>query len=83
VECVSVPLFPDMSIASLDALCTSTTPLRRLSVISFDPSAPDFLFEALAKRFDQLEALHLVMLMAEYNQVSLFFLTLFCAWELR
>lgn len=83
VECVSIPLFPDMSIASLDALCTSTTPLRRLSVISFDPSAPDFLFEALAKRFDQLEALHLVMLMAEYNQVSLFFfLTFFCAWEL-
>jgi len=88
VECVSIPLFPDMSLASLDALCTSTTPLRRLSVISFDPSAPDFLFEALAKRFDQLEALHLVMLMAEYNQVSLpffffpFFFHAFCAPEL-
>ncbi|KAF8966053.1 hypothetical protein BDZ97DRAFT_1917758 [Flammula alnicola] len=68
VEVVSIPLFPDMSIPSLDALCLSSTPLKRLSVISFDPSAPDFLFEALARRFTELEALHLVMLMAEYNQ---------------
>lgn len=69
VSVVSVPLFPEMSVASLDALCASSVPLKRLSVISFDPTAPGFMFEALARRFVDLEALHLVMLMAEYNQV--------------
>ncbi|KJA17368.1 hypothetical protein HYPSUDRAFT_146620 [Hypholoma sublateritium FD-334 SS-4] len=68
VRVVSVPLFPEMSLASLDALRAGTAPLLRLSVISFDPTAPGFLFEALAQRFQELEALHLVMLMAEYNQ---------------
>ncbi|PPQ75948.1 hypothetical protein CVT26_005851 [Gymnopilus dilepis] len=67
VESVSIPLYPEMSVAALDALQMSSTPLKKLSVISFDPAAPSFLIEALAKRFEQLEALHLVMLMAEYN----------------
>jgi len=70
VESVSIPLYPEMSVAALDALRMSSTPLKKLSVISFDPAAPSFLIEALAKRFEQLEALHLVMLMAEYNNVS-------------
>lgn len=70
VQVVSIPLFAEMSIAALDALKLSTASLKRLSVISFDPTAPSFLFEALAKRFDELEALHLVMLMAEYSNVS-------------
>lgn len=74
VEIVSIPLFPERSITTLDALCASSTPLRRLSVISFDPTAPGFLFEALARRFVDLEALHLVLLMAEYDQVSCIFL---------
>ncbi|KAF5319414.1 hypothetical protein D9619_008634 [Psilocybe cf. subviscida] len=68
VEIVSVPLFPDRSVPTLDALLLSTVPLRRLSVISFDPAAPTFLFESVAKRFTELSALHLVMLMAEYTQ---------------
>ncbi|KDR72978.1 hypothetical protein GALMADRAFT_252348 [Galerina marginata CBS 339.88] len=67
VEIVSIPLFPEMSIAALDAILMSSAPLKRLSIISFDPAPPALLFEALAKRFDQLEALHLVMLMAEYS----------------
>jgi len=46
-------------------------PLKRLSIISFDPNAPGFLFEQLASRFSGLEALHLVMLMADYNQTLL------------
>ncbi|KAF8197022.1 hypothetical protein BJ912DRAFT_954544 [Pholiota molesta] len=71
VEVVSIPLFPERSIATLDALCASSAPLRRLSVISFDPTAPGFLFEALARRFVDLEALHLVLLMAEYDQALL------------
>jgi len=36
-------------------------------VISFDPGAPEFLFEELALRFRDLEALHLVLLMADYS----------------
>ncbi|KAF9484530.1 hypothetical protein BDN70DRAFT_797457 [Pholiota conissans] len=68
VSVVSIPLFADTSAASLDALCSSSTPLRRLSAISFDPTTPEALFEALAKRFVDLEALHLVLLTAEYDQ---------------
>ncbi|KAH9483751.1 hypothetical protein JR316_0003227 [Psilocybe cubensis] len=67
VQVVSIPLFSEMSVAALDALKMSTASLKRLSVISFDPTAPSFLFEALAQRFEELEALHLVMLMAEYS----------------
>ena len=69
VEIVSVPLFSDRSVPTLDALLSSAVPIRRLSVISFDPAAPTFLFESVSKRFTDLQALHLVMLMAEYTQV--------------
>ncbi|KAF9555928.1 hypothetical protein CPC08DRAFT_711601 [Agrocybe pediades] len=65
IEVVSVPLFADSRYDSLNAIGTSSKPLKRLSLISFDPSAPYFLFEAVADRFAELEALHVVMLMAE------------------
>lgn len=35
--------------------------------MSFDPTAPQFLFQELAFRFPDLEALHVVVLMAEVN----------------
>jgi len=38
-------------------------------VISFDPQAPLFLFEEVAKRFRKLEALHLVVLMGDFTNV--------------
>jgi len=69
IEVVSIPLFSELGLGSLDSLRTSSKPLRRLSLISFDPAAPSFLFEAIAKRFDELEALHVVMLMAECGNV--------------
>ena len=70
VEIVSIPLFPERSISTLNALGSGKTSLRRLSVISFDPGAPEFLFEELSQRFKDLEALHLVLLMADYTIVS-------------
>ena len=52
-------------------------------MISFDPQAPGFLFEEVAKRFRKLEALHLVVLMADFTNVCAFLsfflpLTSFC-----
>jgi len=63
----SIPLFSMNAYQSLDALQGSSVPLRRLSVISFDPNAPSFIFEQVAKRFKDLEALHIVVLLAEFT----------------
>jgi len=71
IEVASLPLFADISLRTLNALEMGSVPLKRLSIISFDPNAPGFLFEQLASRFSGLEALHLVMLMADYNQTLL------------
>ena len=70
VEVASIPLFPERSIPTLSALGSGKTSLKRLSVISFDPGAPEFLFEELSTRFRDLEALHTVMLMADYTRVG-------------
>lgn len=70
VTTVSVPLFSMNALQSLDALQVSAVPLKRLSVISFDPDAPTFIFEQIAKRFPELEALHIVVLLAEFTNVS-------------
>jgi len=70
VEIASIPLFPGRSIPTLNALGSGKASLKRLSVISFDPDAPEYLFEELAGRFKDLEALHIVSLMADYSDVS-------------
>ncbi|EAU83481.2 hypothetical protein CC1G_04737 [Coprinopsis cinerea okayama7 len=67
VSVASVPLFSPGALESLDALSGGSVPLRRLTVISFDPAAPSFIFEEVAKRFPSLEALHIVILLAEFN----------------
>ena len=69
VDAVSIPLFPFLSMESLIALQSSLVPMRRLSLISFDPEAPKFLFQVLSDRFPQLEALHVVFLMTGYTKV--------------
>lgn len=73
VEVVSIPLFPTFSMDSLSALKYSSVPMRRLSLISFDPDAPKFLFKILSDEFVHLEALHVVFLMTDYTEVCLSF----------
>ena len=52
-------------------------------MISFDPQAPLFLFEEVAKRFRKLEALHLVVLMADFTNVCAgFFFSLDLIWSI-
>ena len=77
VRVVSIPLFPNCVEESFSALQAGCGELRRLSVISFDPQAPGFLFEEVAKRFKKLEALHLVVLMADFTNVCVAFFFLF------
>lgn len=74
VEAVSIPLLPSLSMDSLLALQSSSVPMRRLTLISFDPDAPNFLFQILSDGFPQLEALHVVFLMIDYSQVKKEFL---------
>lgn len=62
---MSVPLFPPHTRETLSALSLASKPLTRLSVMSFDPTAPHFLFSELSTKFPYLEALHIVVLMAE------------------
>ena len=69
VEAVSIPLFPLFSMDSLSALKYSSVPMKRLSLISFDPDAPKFLFQVLSDGFVHLEALHVVFLMTDYTKV--------------
>ena len=50
-------------------------------MISFDPQAPRLLFGELAKRSRKLEALHLIVLMADFTNVRVgFFLFFFLDW---
>jgi hypothetical protein len=70
VHTASIPLFSTNAVLSLVALESSSVPMKRLSVISFDPNAPNFIFEEVAKRFTELEALHIVVLLAEFTNVS-------------
>jgi hypothetical protein len=68
---MSIPLFPPHTLETLSALSMSSKPLTRLSVMSFDPTAPQFLFSELARKFTELEALHIVMLLAEVTPAML------------
>lgn len=68
---MSIPLFPPHTMDTLSALSMASKPLARLSVMSFDPTAPHFLFHELSSRFSDLEALHIVVLMAEVTATML------------
>lgn len=66
---VSVPLYADCAAATLDALMLSTCDIKRLNIISFDPRAPDYLLKEVSQRFEALEALHAVILLARCDEV--------------
>lgn len=69
VQMASVALFPSLAQESLRALGLSTAPMKRLSIMSFDPLASDYLLSEIADRFPHLEALHIVILLSEYTTV--------------
>ncbi|KAF9005076.1 hypothetical protein BDQ17DRAFT_1353739 [Cyathus striatus] len=66
VKGASIPLFRDGAALALDALSGTAVPLERISIISFDPDV--VIFPEVALRFPQLEALHIVSLLCEYNK---------------
>lgn len=66
---VSMPLYSENAYASLNALQTSSEGIKRLNIMSFDPEAPEYLLSEVAKRFPQLEALHIVILLAYCSEV--------------
>ncbi|KAK7460563.1 hypothetical protein VKT23_009284 [Stygiomarasmius scandens] len=68
---VSMPLYADCVHRSLDALELSSARIERLNVISFDPEAPDYLLGEIAKRLPDLEALHVVILLAQSSEAAL------------
>lgn len=76
IQMASIPLFPSLTTEALQALALSTSPIKRLSVMSFDHSADELLLAAIAKEFPELDALHIVVLLTEYSNVS--FSTSYC-----
>jgi len=56
---------------TLSALSSSSKPLMKLTVMSFDPAALQSLFPELSVRFMELESLNIVALMAEVTGAML------------
>ncbi|KAG5643847.1 hypothetical protein DXG03_009578 [Asterophora parasitica] len=72
VEVASLALFPTKSSQTLKALSLSKAPIRRLSLMSFDSLVPQHdLISEVSSLFPHLEALHLVILLAEYSTEKL------------
>lgn len=62
---MSIPILPSQTMDTLLALSSSSKPLVKLTVMSFDPAALQFLFPELSVRFMELESLNIVALIAE------------------
>jgi len=63
-------LFSEHGYRALEVLTQTSTPIRRLTILIVDASAPTELFPQLAARLPHLQALHIVALMQKYNLVS-------------
>ncbi|KAJ3872068.1 hypothetical protein F5051DRAFT_422288 [Lentinula edodes] len=68
---VSMPLYADCVYRSLHVLNMSSEPIERLNIISFDPNAPVYLLDEIASRLPNLEALHIVILLAQCSEALL------------
>lgn len=64
VLCVSLQLMEETTAEILPLLHTTSTPIERLSLISFDSQGPAHLFALLAKVVPHLHALHIVFISA-------------------
>ena len=66
---ISLSLFSEHGYRALEVLARTSTPVRRLTILIVDASAPSELFPQLAARLPHLEALHIVALVQQYNLV--------------
>ena len=69
VQGISLSLFSEHGYRALEVLARTSTPVRRLTILIVDASAPSELFPQLAARLPHLEALHIVALVQQYNLV--------------
>ncbi|KAF8495925.1 hypothetical protein F5888DRAFT_509673 [Russula emetica] len=67
VQGISLSLFSEHGYRALEVLARTSTPVRRLTILIVDASAPSELFPQLAARLPHLEALHIVALVQQYN----------------
>ena len=66
---ISLSLFSEHGYRALEVLARTSTPVRRLTILIVDASAPNELFPQLAARLPHLEALHIVALVQHYDLV--------------
>ena len=79
VQGISLSLFSEHGYRALEVLARTSTPVRRLTILIVDASAPNELFPQLAARLPHLEALHIVALVQNYDLVRPLSLSLSCA----
>lgn len=71
VQGISLSLFSEHGYRALEVLALTSMPVRRLTILIVDASAPNELFPQLAARLPHLEALHIVALVQHYNLETL------------
>jgi len=71
VQGISLTLFSEHGYRALEVLAQTSTPVRWLTILIVDASAPTELFPQLAARLPHLEALHIVALVQNYNLVCI------------
>ncbi|KAI0300673.1 hypothetical protein B0F90DRAFT_397693 [Multifurca ochricompacta] len=71
VQGISLSLFSEHGYRALEVLARTSTPVRRLTILIVDASAPNELFPQLAARLPHLEALHIVALVQQYSLETL------------
>ena len=77
VEGISLSLFSEHGYRALRVLAQTSTPVRRLTILIVDASAPNELFPQLAAHLPHLEALHIVALVQQYDLVRVLLSFLF------
>jgi hypothetical protein len=70
VEAVSISLRERDALGCLDALCLSSVPMRRLSLMTFDIPSPYLLFGEVARRMPDLQVLNILVVHSGSNLVS-------------
>ncbi|TFY82504.1 hypothetical protein EWM64_g1507 [Hericium alpestre] len=71
VQAVSLSLYPGDEYQSLAALTSSSTPIKRLTILILDNTTPSDLLPRIATHLPSLEALHIVALVAQYDPDTL------------